>query len=393
MTVGTWVDPDFETQKGDSTAYVTNIDNAFAVAKRFAIAFAAHESSPPDMKVQLDAGYLPAEGVLPTEVAAQETAVLVAPGANPRNDVVYIDKDTGVVGVAQGTEAASPTDPDIPDNKVAIARVRLLTSTTEITNTDLDDLRGIEALGGVAGSEVAKLAEANIFTKRQTQAPIVSIASAATLALNDSTNAWSVTGSATITKVTGVPAGTEVEMIAAGNWSISADGDNIIMAPASSYTVGIGQVLRFRAHAEDKLTFMGGHILVASSATIEAGVNNSLAVTAGRMHRHPGVAKAWVAFDQSGTLTVGDSYNVTSVTDDAVGRGTVNFTTAFSSADYVPAGFGGPDNAGTNHICVVARSIADANQTASACPFTTWASFNGIHADFDNVGIAFFGDQ
>ena len=42
--------------------------------------------------------------------------------------------------------------------------------------------------------------------------------------------------------------------------------------------------------------------------------------------------KAWVRFNPSGTIS--DSYNVSSVTDTAVGRWIVNFTTAFANTDY-----------------------------------------------------------
>ena len=49
-----------------------------------------------------------------------------------------------------------------------------------------------------------------------------------------------------------------------------------------------------------------------------------------------GRAKAWVNFNGSGTLAVRDSFNVTSVTDVATGKYTINFTTSFADANYCP---------------------------------------------------------
>ena len=47
------------------------------------------------------------------------------------------------------------------------------------------------------------------------------------------------------------------------------------------------------------------------------------------------IAKAWVNFDGTGTIAINDSYNVSSLTDDATGKYDVNFSTAMSSVNYV----------------------------------------------------------
>ena len=48
----------------------------------------------------------------------------------------------------------------------------------------------------------------------------------------------------------------------------------------------------------------------------------------------PGAAKAWVNFNGIGTVSIRKSYNVSSITDNGTGRYRINFTTAFSDADY-----------------------------------------------------------
>lgn len=60
------------------------------------------------------------------------------------------------------------------------------------------------------------------------------------------------------------------------------------------------------------------------------------AVTTAKLATSPqqGLAKAWVNFNGTGTLAVRDSLNVSSVTDDATGQYTVNFTSAMANANY-----------------------------------------------------------
>jgi len=47
-----------------------------------------------------------------------------------------------------------------------------------------------------------------------------------------------------------------------------------------------------------------------------------------------GSAKAWVNFDGTGTVAIRDSFNVSSITDDATGRYTISFTNAMPDVNY-----------------------------------------------------------
>jgi hypothetical protein len=164
MTVSTFTQPDYSSQSGSS--YKAAIDGAAHVHSRIAGPFAPHSASTPDMKVYLDAGAIPAAGALPAEVAAQDTGTLTAPSSDPRKDIVYIDRKTGVVGVAAGTEDPSPSDPAVPSGKIAVARINWTAGMTEITNADLDDLRALSmlGLGDVATADFASQAEAEAGT-------------------------------------------------------------------------------------------------------------------------------------------------------------------------------------------------------------------------------------
>lgn len=143
--VGTFTQPDFETQGG--TAYKTNIDNAIAAISEWGASFAPHEQSTPNMTIQLDAGTI-FDGTDLIVLGALSTGTITAPVSNPRKDIVYIDPTGGggsplvYIGVETGSEGASPADPSLSAGLIPIARINLTTSTTAIANTDIDDLRG-----------------------------------------------------------------------------------------------------------------------------------------------------------------------------------------------------------------------------------------------------------
>jgi hypothetical protein len=82
-------------------------------------------------------------------------------------------------------------------------------------------------------------------------------------------------------------------------------------------------------------TVVGG-IQIAVQSDLEAATSLTQAVTPGRQHFHPGMAK-FVCFT-TGTTTPAmqtpPSYNMTSITDAGVGRLTVTIATDFSSANW-----------------------------------------------------------
>ena len=51
-----------------------------------------------------------------------------------------------------------------------------------------------------------------------------------------------------------------------------------------------------------------------------------------------GLCKAWCDFNGTGTVAIDDSFNVGSVTDNATGRYTVNYTNNFASDNYCALG-------------------------------------------------------
>lgn len=72
----------------------------------------------------------------------------------------------------------------------------------------------------------------------------------------------------------------------------------------------------------------------ANQAAMEAASSTTTFVSPGNAKFHPGVAKAWIFWNATGTPAINASLNIGSITDNGVGDQTLNFTTAFSSANY-----------------------------------------------------------
>ena len=83
--------------------------------------------------------------------------------------------------------------------------------------------------------------------------------------------------------------------------------------------------------ASSALTFNGTTLATTtlSSTNLSDGTNSTLTTNAIK-----GSAKAWVNFNGTSTITIRDSFNVSSVTRNAAGDYTINFTTAMPNANY-----------------------------------------------------------
>ena len=73
-------------------------------------------------------------------------------------------------------------------------------------------------------------------------------------------------------------------------------------------------------------------------STIISGTNGVTFPDSTSMQTGQQACKAWVNFNGTGTVAIRGSYNVSSITDNAVGDYTVNFTTAMADANYSAVG-------------------------------------------------------
>lgn len=152
--------------------------------------------------------------------------------------------------------------------------------------------------------------------------------------------------------------------------AVDPTADNAIVLPDASGTVALTSAL----------------VTVATQADQETATSTTTYVSPGRQQYHPGMAKAWVVFNGTGTPAILASYNVASITDHGSGDYTITFTTAFSSANYAVIG------SASNIVQGVSVATDEANPpTASACRIKTQSS--GSTGDPARVSVVFFGDQ
>ena len=71
----------------------------------------------------------------------------------------------------------------------------------------------------------------------------------------------------------------------------------------------------------------------ATQAELEAETANK-GLDGANAKYHPGVAKAWINFNGTGTPAIRSSYNVLSITDNGSGNYTINFVNALADANY-----------------------------------------------------------
>jgi hypothetical protein len=101
--------------------------------------------------------------------------------------------------------------------------------------------------------------------------------------------------------------------------------------------------------------------------------------------------KAWIHFNGTGTPSSNASNNVSSITDNGTGDYTINFTTAFSNANYVVAGtatyqYENPGQSINNMFIAVPRRPTA--QLAGSCRISTPGSDNVLY-DCDYVRVLF----
>jgi hypothetical protein len=129
-------------------------------------------------------------------------------------------------------------------------------------------------------------------------------------------------------------------------------------------------------------------VAAATQAEMEAASSTTVYVSPGRGQYHPGMAKAWLMYNGV-TNTILASYNISSVTDNGTGDFTINFTTAFSSADYAMAQMCNAPTATDYAVQIDTANVP----TASACRVNVINSGSGAKTDIIRISAVFFGDQ
>jgi hypothetical protein len=99
-----------------------------------------------------------------------------------------------------------------------------------------------------------------------------------------------------------------------------------------------------------------------------------------------GTAKGWILFDGTGTVSILDSFNVSSIVDNGVGDYTINWDTDFATANYCAVGAANDDVA-SNPAWVRLTDRAAGSIRLKILNYATTAE------DFDRISVVSFGDQ
>jgi len=111
-----------------------------------------------------------------------------------------------------------------------------------------------------------------------------------------------------------------------------------------------------------------------SNTALPPTIQNSSAVEIGTFCR------AWVNFNGTGTVAIRASFNVSSITDNAVGDYTVNFTTVMSDVNYSTCVSISPSYLVSRTCSVQMASGAGANEVAPTTSGIRFATAQGTTA-------------
>jgi len=128
----------------------------------------------------------------------------------------------------------------------------------------------------------------------------------------------------------------------------------------------------------------------ANQTAMEAETNEDTYVAPDMVRYNPGVAKAWLNYNQSGSPAITGSYNITSVTDEGTGVFSVIIATDFSDATYTVAACAGP--AANTSVAVICSLQTSTPLAAGIADFQVNNS-SGTLGDYSFIGLTFLGDQ
>lgn len=136
-----------------------------------------------------------------------------------------------------------------------------------------------------------------------------------------------------------------------------------------------------------------------AASTSQLVIENGVALTPPTIADVNGVAigtfcRAWVNFNGSGTVAIRASFNVTSITDNATGDYTVNFTNVMPDANYCVNATVNANGAAytATGVTVYATNIngTGIGQTASSIRLLCGNTSNAVPADFGYIYASVF---
>lgn len=202
--------------------------------------------------------------------------------------------------------------------------------------------------------------------------PATAIASAATINLDSALGDYvSLTGTTTVTAIT-LKQGQECTCVAAAAF-ILTNGASLILPSGANITTAAGDSFVVRGEAAGVVRIVS--YIKADGTAIVSGVDS-------------GVAKAWIKCNGTGTIVINDDYNVTSISDNALGKIGVNMGIIMSNTSYPVITDGTRTDSGSAYD----QTHAESRTTTSFVISTGVYSTAAVQADFASVSAVIFGD-
>jgi hypothetical protein len=255
-----------------------------------------------------------------------------------------------------------------------------------------------EVLAGIRN----KLVTANALGALWESAP--NVASAATITLGDGAH-FEITGTTTIIDIdfTDTTDGRLVWLKFAASLTLTHNATTLILPTGANIVTQAGDICAIKCEGGDNVrcisylradgTPISG---IATQAEQETGTSLVKTVTPGRQHFHPSAAKCWgMATVAAGVPTLQVSYNITSITDTALGQITWTIATDFSTANWC---FQGTIERASTSLAVANirnTAIRSATQAAGTIVQECWDDTATTHlaADPASWHMAGFGDH
>jgi hypothetical protein len=174
-------------------------------------------------------------------------------------------------------------------------------------------------------------------------------------------------------------------IIVAGNTSIISVGDIVSGSNLAPGTVVTG----FNSPPSGRSNITISNAAAGSNTNTAVSFYSSTKVVSPGI-AGPGLCKAWVNFNGTGSVLIRAAYNVSSITDNGTGSYTVNFTNAMPDVNYSVAGGAGTSTASNGYrwLAVGSSQASDFSMlTTSVRVQSVYDGTNKTDAEFVSVAI------
>lgn len=189
-------------------------------------------------------------------------------------------------------------------------------------------LAGVQTVTGVKTFSGITEFDANVIWAKGAD-----LASAATLPIGADGNYFDVTGTTTITAFSSIGVGTIIGLHFDEVLILTHDASNLVLPGGNNITTVAGDEFLFVEYAAGDWRMISGSSNNSSSSLLTLTTAAPSTPATDTLYSDT-IVKGWVNFVGTGTVTINDDVNVSSITDNGAGDYTVVWETDFSDANY-----------------------------------------------------------